>query len=272
MMEEQGGGEVKTIVFSGDSDKKTSAYFKKRLEQKKTPYFSYGGKKIDTKRLNQDEYKKPTKTITDLLQTREAILEKLANYDEIDSKDMELLPKNTLISYITFDPEKSIELYRSGGYLRKVAKEYIVLAGKGNKTFSVQRYIYNDRSKSELLYVTRFFGKRNGTKEEKVMIDGGSKEVEKSGSLVKKQQEILEAKNREIEELRAKLASYQKGGKEYISHEKPSIPMNALFISDDEKSTHSRSSQKSHGSHTSHKSNVSHKSSVSLKSKNVSSS
>jgi hypothetical protein len=257
---EEGGGEVKTIVFSGESDKKTSAYFKKQLAHKSHTNFFYGGKKTTSKRLQEDHYQKPEKTITDLLQTREAILEKLENYEEIDPKHMELIPKNALISYITFDPEKNMELYRTGGYLRKVAKEYIVLAGKGNKTFSVQRYIYRDRNKSELLYVTRFFGKRE--KKEQKMVVGGGEEVPKSS---KKQQEILEAKSREIEELRARLAILEKDHRTHpTSTKREDIRIQELF--DDVSSVRSHKSMESNKSVVSNKSSVSHTSNLSHKS------
>lgn len=209
---------IKVITLEG-SDKKTSNHFKKILAQRGFNSFHYGNAKnkpSNTIRLNDDDYSKPTKTITDLIQTREAIDEKLRNYTEVDNNELELLPKNVHISYITYSVEKNMELFRMGGYLRKVAKDYIVLAGKGNKTFSVQRKVYS-KDKKQLLYVTRFFAKKKNNASHLKLEGGGNishhesikKEYEealtKSTSFMKKQQEILEAKQREIAELRARL-------------------------------------------------------------------
>lgn len=236
--------EVKTIVFSGGSDAKTSAYFKKRMEHKKITYTAKGAR-----RLTNDGYKKPERTITDMIQTQEAIAEKLRGYEEIDNKDMDLLRKGVKISYITFDPEKSMELYRSGGILKKVAPDYIVLAGKGGKTFSVQRRIYADRSQSDLLYTTRFFGKVNEKRESKsssssfrIQLEEEDEKPITSG----KQSEILDAKSREIEELKAKLESLKKKGIQKESDIIKSIQTNShvksyISISDSEDSYSSRS-------------------------------
>lgn len=241
--------EVKTIVFSGGSDAKTSAYFKKRMEHKKITYTAKGAR-----RLTNDGYKKPERTITDMIQTQEAIAEKLRGYEEIDNKDMDLLRKGVKISYITFDPEKSMELYRSGGILKKVAPDYIVLAGKGGKTFSVQRRIYADRSQSDLLYTTRFFGKVNEKNESKssssfrVQLEEEDEKPITSG----KQSEILNAKSREIEELKAKLESLKKKGiqkesdiiKSIQTHSNSNSHSNSksyISISDSEDSYSSRS-------------------------------
>ena len=213
---------IKVITLEG-ADKKTSQHFKKILSQRGFNTFHYGSTKnkpSNTIRLNEDDYTKPTKTITDLIQTRDAIDEKLRNYTEVDNNDLELLPKNVHISYITYNVEKNMELFRMGGYLRKVAKDYIVLAGKGNKTFSVQRKIYGN---GQLLYVTRFFAKKkDSTSYSKLSVNGGGatdresikKEYEealtKSTSFMKKQQEILEAKQREIAELKTRLEEEEK--------------------------------------------------------------
>jgi hypothetical protein len=218
--------EIKVIQFA-NADNKTSSYFKKRLSQNGHNTFFYNKKTTQPSiRLNDDHYKKPEKTITELMQTQEVIAEKLSNYEEIENKDLELIPKNSLLSYITFDPERSMELYRTGGYLRKVAKDYIVLAGKGGKTFSVQKYIYNNKDKNQLLYVTRFFGKKKGEKSKRTIMNGGANDDEesirtqvkseyeeslkKSSSFMKKQQEILEIKSKEIAELKARLAELDK--------------------------------------------------------------
>ncbi len=266
------------VINLESADKKTSQHFKKILSQRGFNTFQYGSAKnkpSNTIRLNEDDYSKPTKTITDLIQTREAIDDKLQNYTEVDNNELELLPKNVHISYITYNLEKNMELFRMGGYLRKVAKDYIVLAGKGNKTFSVQRKIYQN---GQLLYVTRFFAKKKDatSKTKNSVIYGGFNENElknnikkeyeevltQSTSFMKKQQEILEAKQREIAELRARLEEERKKSnkKDELAPIK-SIALresSKIYVSDSDnvsiKSSKSTTSNKSSKSTTSNKS------------------
>ncbi len=262
------------VIHLESTDKKTSQHFKKILAQRGFNSFHYGihkNKPSNTIRLNEDDYSKPTKTITDLIQTREAIDEKLRNYTEVDNNELELLPKNVHICYITYNVEQNMELFRMGGYLRKVAKDYIVLAGKGNKTFSVQRKIYN-KDKSQLLYVTRFFAKKkDSTSYSKLTVNGTQnnreaikKEYEetltKSTSFIKKQQEILEAKQREIAELRARLEEEKNKSKK----KDELAPIKAIVIRENSKVyNHIDSDSESIFSNKSSKSNVSSKSVVS---------
>ncbi len=262
------------VIHLESADKKTSQHFKKILAQRGFNSFHYGSNKnkpSNTIRLNEDDYSKPTKTITDLIQTREAIDEKLRNYTEVDNNELELLPKNVHICYITYNVEQNMELFRMGGYLRKVAKDYIVLAGKGNKTFSVQRKIYN-KDKSQLLYVTRFFAKKkDSTSYSKLTVNGTQnnreaikKEYEetltKSTSFIKKQQEILEAKQREIAELRARLEEEKNKSKK----KDELAPIKAIVIRENSKVyNHIDSDSESIFSNKSSKSNVSSKSVVS---------
>ncbi len=269
---------IKVINLEG-SDKKTSQHFKKILAQRNLKSFHYGNSKnsqSNTIRLNDDDYTKPTKTITDLIQTREAIDEKLRNYTEVDNNELELLPKNVHISYITYNTDKNMELYRMGGYLRKVAKDYIVLAGKGNKTFSVQRKIYANKEKTQLLYITRFFAKIKDSPSNKSMVYGNNlfnqrelikKEYEetltKSTSFMKKQQEILEAKQREIAELRARLEEEKNKSKK----KDELAPIKSIALRENSKMYNNiDSDSESIISNKSSKSNVSSKSVVSSKS------
>ena len=267
---------IKVINFEG-GQKKTSNHFKKILSQRGFNTFHYSNSKnkpSNTIRLNNDDYSKPTKTITDLIQTREAIDEKLHNYTEVDNNEIELLPKNVHISYITYNIEKNMELFRMGGYLRKVAKDYIVLAGKGNKTFSVQRKIYEN---GQLLYVTRFFAKK---KDSTSLSVGGSRELikkeyeealTKSTSFMKKQHEILETKQLEIAELRARLEEEKNKSKK----KDELAPIKAIIQRENYKAYTSDNdvdslSVKSNKSTTSNKSIISNKSSKSVVSNNSS--
>jgi hypothetical protein len=280
------------------SDKKTSQHFKKILAQRGLNSFHYGSTKnkpSNTIRLNEDDYSKPTKTITDLIQTREAIDEKLRNYTEVDNKDLELLPKNVHISYITYSVEQNMELFRMGGYLRKVAKDYIVLAGKGNKTFSVQRKIYGNKDKTQLLYITRFFAKNKDSSSYSKLSVGGTRNVSsnillpmgvkndtrdtrdsikkeyeetltKSTSFIKKQQEILEAKQREISELRARLEEEKNKSKK----KDELAPIKSIVVRENLKNYTSDDDNISVVSNKSSKSNLSNKSLKSIISNNSS--
>lgn len=276
------------VINLENSDKKTSLHFKKILAQRNHKTFQYGSSKNNI-RLNDDNYKKPEKTITDLIQTREAIDEKLMNYEEIEPNDLNILPKNVHISYITYDQDNNMELYRLGGYLRKVADKYIVLAGKGNKTFSVQREIYDKYNKNKLLYITRFFAKKRENNKNSLNISNQNQNsasireelrknyeetIVKSSSFIKKQNDILEAKQREIALLKAQLDELQNKKikndnmapiKSIIQREQRE--KSSLFF-DDNSSVKSTLSNKSNSSVKSSKSNVSNKSANSIKSAN----
>ncbi len=189
------------------TDNKTKKYFNNKNH-------FYNKKKKETEKKGgrltyEDSDKKPNVTITDLMQSREILEERLADYDEIDHKDLINVPKRSLLSYITYCPEKQKEMYRTGGYLRVIHNDYVVLANFSGKTFSVQRYIYGDpKNKKDLYYITRFFLKRknmNGGGEEiKVeMLDENGKKL--NPELALKQQEILNSKKKEIEELKLEL-------------------------------------------------------------------
>ena len=152
-----------------------------------------------------------TPTKTELMQTREEIEKRLKGFEEIGPEEIDALPKNSFVSYISFDVNKNRELYRPGGFVRKVHADYVVLMGKGSAIFSVQRKVWQDpKTKEALVYTTRFFQRVPGAKVE--MSGGGGEaeakeEVEKKvvSALLQKQREILEAKEREIEEMRKRL-------------------------------------------------------------------
>ena len=105
-------------------------------------------------RLNEDlDYKKPKKTITELVQNRKDIMEILDGHDEVNSEDIDELPINTRLKYITYNTVQNKYLFRYGGLVRKIHDDYIVLAGKNNKTFTVQRY----NKKNDTMEPTKFY-------------------------------------------------------------------------------------------------------------------
>lgn len=163
-------------------------------------------------------------TKTDLMQTREEIERRLRGFVEVSPEEVDALPKNAFVSYITFDVQKNQELYRPGGFLRKTHADYVVLMGKGSAVFSVQRKVWQDpKTKEVLVYVTRFFkrvpkdagAERDSevpTSAESTMRGGGA-----TDSLLRKQQEILAEKEREIEEMRKRLEALEARNPQSIS-------------------------------------------------------
>ncbi len=105
------------------------------------------------KRLSNISYERPENTITELMQTPQEIKEQLKGYVEINGDDI-FYSLNTPVKYITYDLKTNKELFRFGGTLVKIEKDYVVLSGKEGMRFSVQRYIKNN---GNVVYNTRFF-------------------------------------------------------------------------------------------------------------------
>lgn len=149
-------------------------------------------------RLNQSDYKRPKKTLTEEYQNIDLIQEKLKNYVEVPFDDIDFIPLNTHIRYISFDPKTKKELFRFGGLLKSRFKEYMILSGKEEKTFSVQRYIKDNKGK--IIYNTRFFKLKN---KKEILEDKLQNTVEKSKEFLTKQNDIILKQQNEIEELRS---------------------------------------------------------------------
>lgn len=157
---------------------------------------------INSGRLSKDSYKKPKKTITDTLQTKAAIKEKLYNYEEVPTNNIQDIAIGSHVRYISYDPKNKKELFRTGGIVRMIRSEYLVLSGKNNKTFSVQRYIRDPKSKSKILFTTKFYKKlKESTKLKKDL----NNVVEKSEKMLKKQAAVIKKQNREILKLKKML-------------------------------------------------------------------
>ena len=149
---------------------------------------------IPTKRLSQDStYQRPEKTITELIQNKADIEEQLKDFEEISNEDLNFININTQLKYISYDKKSKKELFRFGGLLVKVNKDYILLAGKDGLRFSVQRYTKND--KNEILHTTRFFKR---IKETEILKSQLQENEENSTSIINKQNELIEKQRKEI--------------------------------------------------------------------------
>lgn len=156
---------------------------------------------LPTKKLAQsDNYVRPEKTITESLQNKKNIEEQLQDFEEINNEDLNFINLNTQLKYISYDKVNNKEQFRFGGLLRKIAKEYIILAGKEGLTFSVQRYTKND--KNEIIHNTRFFKKISKTE----LIESKLTTLqEESLEALEKQASIISKQKKEIMELKKKL-------------------------------------------------------------------
>lgn len=130
-------------------------------------------------------YHRPKNTATDSLQNREAIEKKLGGYVEVKPEEIDYLPHNSHVRYITLDKQTSKPLFRLGGFVVRVYPDYLVLKGANNTNFSVQRNVFD--GEGNRLYTARFFRKL------------------KESELNKEYQEELSQKDEEIKKLKAKL-------------------------------------------------------------------
>ena len=176
--------EIKEITFVDVEKGKISSFFKKRMEQKGiqlNPEASSGIRASDfisfastpSTPSKPSSLSKPSHTHTHIHTNMESgnqndirkmVAKMLDGYEEImDDEALNAVPTGARIKYITYDPEKKIELFRPGGYMRGVKPNCVILAGLYrnvyNKRYRVNRRIYDPKNKSQLLYLTRFFVK-----------------------------------------------------------------------------------------------------------------
>ena len=153
-----------------------------------------------SKRLSQStEYERPEKTITDLMQNKKNIEDQLKDFEEITDEDLNFIYVNTQLKYIGFDKKIKKELFRFGGLLVKVNKEFIVLAGKDALRFSVQRYTRNE--KNEIIHTTRFFKK---IKKEELLKEQLSQTIIDSTDIIEEQKLIIEKQKKELSDMKKK--------------------------------------------------------------------
>jgi hypothetical protein len=157
---------------------------------------------IPIKKLSQDDkYIRPEKTITESIQNKKDIEEKLKDFEEISDEDLNFININTLLRYISYDKKNKKELFRFGGLLVKVNKDYIILSGKEGLRFSVQRYTRNDNN--DIIHTTRFFKK---IKESEILKSQIDEIMDKSTEKITQQNEIIEKQKREIMAMKKKLS------------------------------------------------------------------
>ena len=150
-----------------------------------------------TIKLISDDYIRPKKTKTDRVLDEESIQNYLNDYEEIEPDDIPYLKLGIHLRYISWDKKNKCELFRFGGISSSINKEYLILAGKGGKTFSVQRYTYSDNKK--ILHTTRFFKKIKNTV---LLQEQINSTIESSQEMINKQSEIIEKQKREISKLK----------------------------------------------------------------------
>jgi hypothetical protein len=98
-----------------------------------------------TRRLAKTSYQRPKTTLTDTLQNKKSMNEKLKNYVQVD--DVEDINLNTHVRYVTLTKEGK-QRFCLGGLLKKIHPRYVVLSN-GTFTWSVQRYHWKPSSNSE---------------------------------------------------------------------------------------------------------------------------
>ena len=99
-------------------------------------------------------YKRPKKTIQDLLQDDKSVHEHLKNSVRIDNIDH--IDINSHIRYVTYKNGK--QLFRLGGFLKIIKPEYIVLSNR-KVSWSVQKSHYDKNN--QIIFETVFFKKEN---------------------------------------------------------------------------------------------------------------
>jgi len=146
------------------------------------------------KKLSQDSnYQRPEITITESIQNKKNIEDQLIDFEEINEDDLNFININTQLKYISYDKKNNKELFRFGGLLVKIAKDYLILRGKENLTFSVQRYTKNDNN--EIIHNTRFFKKIKETDKLKIELEDT---ILKATEKLKKQNSIIEKQKKEL--------------------------------------------------------------------------
>ena len=164
-----------------------------------------------TMRLSMSkDYVRPTKTMTDRMQNKDELKKFLKDYEEVDAEDVNFLPLGQLLRYISYDKRTKREIFRYGGLLKKIAKEYMVLQGKNGMTFSAQRFTFDDAG--NLLHTTRFFKKRDMGMTSNHVKDF-EEALERSNTLIEKQMSIIEQQKKELIQLKKEMDQNKKKSK-----------------------------------------------------------
>ena len=176
----------------------------------KNDYDDEKKKYLPYKRISEDKnYVRPDVTITDMaIDDNDFRNQKLDGYMEVNEDEIDLLPPGVKVRYITKNPRTDELLFRFGGVIKLVEKEYLVLIGANNVTFSVQRYIYNSRK--QLIFKTLFYVREDTLKklDKKRMEEASTffknghikNKIIKNEKTIEEQDKIIEEQNKIIEE------------------------------------------------------------------------
>ena len=125
-----------------------------------------------TRRITKTSYERPATTYQDTLQTDEAMLEKLAGYEEVTMPEhIEYRAHTRYITYKDGQPKFCL-----GGLMMRVYPEYVVMSN-GTVSWSVQREYFNKSGES--FGKTRFFKYINKDTRNQMVIDEQQSEIEK---------------------------------------------------------------------------------------------
>lgn len=145
-------------------------------------------------RLSIDGYQRPKKTLTDTLQNPEAIQQKLEGFVEVE--DVDNLDEGSFLRYIKYDTKTKREKFVLGGILLRVYPKFLIIKGKGDGTFSAQRFT---EKKDGSIYQTRFFKKLNNEEKLKIQL---SEMQKKANEIITELEDTIEKQQDEINELK----------------------------------------------------------------------
>jgi hypothetical protein len=148
---------------------------------------------------------RPSKTTTDRMQSKDELKKYLKDYEQIPEEDVNFMTIGQLLRYISYDKKTRREIFRFGGLLKKIDKEYVVLQGKNGMTFSAQRYTYDDNGNK--IHTTRFFKKH---KPEEVIKVQYEEAIDRSNELIDKQNEVIDKQKLELKALKKRLEELEK--------------------------------------------------------------
>ena len=141
---------------------------------------------IKTTRLSKSKYDRPTKTLTDSLQTNAKMKEKLENYQRVD--DIDDVSLSTHVRYVTL--KDGVQRFCLGGLLVKKHSKYVVLSN-GNFSWSVQRYHWTKGQNSGTQHGGRYEPEEEEPCFETIFFKVKSKQ-DKQNDIIQKQAEQIE--------------------------------------------------------------------------------
>ncbi len=181
-------------------------------------------------RLTADkDYQRPKKTQTDMMQNKQELMRFLKDYEEIEEDDIDYIPLGTLLRYISYDKNRKQEMFRYGGLLMKLDRNYMVLKGKNNLTFSVQRYIYDNQG--NLLYTTKFFRRLNPqlkVREKEI------EELEMAKDFMERQEKIIKKQKDELERLKNMINNNENGERQESIKKKSDVKEIKIKVDEDD--------------------------------------